>query len=207
MLASQVNGNIYITDDERRLLEANQQAIKIKDDISDIENEPVNQLIAKFDKLPVTGIDEEKVVEAYNSYKEKLFNRYKLSKTLKQVGNNYVFEKDGYLFLSIDFGKGTTTINSGSYPNYWTYQRCYFQTFDTEGNVFLDIPYNIDINGIGDYAQTGCHNSSHSSEYAGSTRYSRAVFPVFKGQTFKLLEGDINWFKVAYYEDRFYGNR
>ena len=207
MLASQVNGNIYITDEERRLLEANQQALKIKDDISDIENEPVNQLIAKFDKCPATTVDEEKVVEAYNSYKEKLYNRYKLSKTAKSIRNNYVFEKDGYLFLSIDYGRPTMYACRGgnSYSGSLTDQKCYFQTLDTEGNVFLDIPYNI---GTWIASAYSCNeNDDGTSEYLSQVRCSRVVYPVFKGQTFKLLEGDISWFKVAYYEDRFYGNR
>lgn len=207
MLASQVNGNIYITDDERHLIEANQQAIKIKDNVDDIENEAVNQIIAKFDKCPAATVDEEKVVEAYNSYKEKLFNRYKLSKTLKPIKNNYVFEKDGYLFLSIDFGRGTMYAcrggnqHSGSYDN----QKCHFQTLDTEGNIFLDMPYSIDC---WKYSTYSCgETNSKSDEYLSVTRNSRAVYPVFKGQTFKLLEGNIDWFKVAYYEDRYYGYR
>ena len=209
MLASQVNGNIYITDDdeERRLLEANQQALKIKDDISDIENEPVNQLIAKFDKCPATPVDEEKVVEAYNNYKEKLYNRYKLSKTAKSIKNNYVFEKDGYLFLSIDYGRPTMYACRGgnAYGGGYVYQKCYFQTLDTEGNVFLDMPNNIDTYRASSFSCS--ENNGGTEEYLSQTRYSRAVYPVFKGQTFKLLEGDISWFKVAYYEDRFYGNR
>lgn len=208
MLASQVNGNIYITDEERRLLEANQQAIKIKDDLSDIENEPVNQLIAKFDKCPDTEINEEKVVEAYNSYKEKLYNRYKLSKTPKPIRNNYVFEKDGYLFLSFDINRGTMHSCRGgnAYSGDWQYQKCHFQTLDTEGNIFLDIPYSIDTWRYSAYS-CGEHNGDRSEYISWQTRGNRVVYPVFKGQTFKLLEGDISWFKVAYYEDRYYGNR